>query len=52
MESLIFKGLTARRLYKSFGVKGLVSGKGRLESNEDKAVDGEDKRERAMQTGC
>jgi hypothetical protein len=23
---LIFKGLTARRLYKSFGVKGLISG--------------------------
>jgi hypothetical protein len=25
LESLIFKGLTARRLYKSFGVKGLMS---------------------------
>jgi hypothetical protein len=26
MWTLIFKGLTARRLYKSFGVKGLISG--------------------------
>jgi hypothetical protein len=24
LEILIFKGLTARRLYKSFGVKGLI----------------------------
>jgi hypothetical protein len=25
MGTLIFKGLTARRLYKSFGVKGLMN---------------------------
>jgi hypothetical protein len=24
LEILIFKGLTARRLYKSFGIKGLI----------------------------
>jgi hypothetical protein len=30
---LIFKGLTARRLYKSFGVKGLMRSVGRVQSS-------------------
>jgi hypothetical protein len=29
LEILVFKGLTARRLYKSFGVKGLIEQKNR-----------------------
>jgi hypothetical protein len=39
-----------KKMKTSFEMDGLCCN--RLESNEDKTVDGEDKRQRAMETGC